>query len=71
MEVVSISNLVSLETKNTIFNMIMPWQANRIWIWSKKIYKYEAICSFMIAEMWKSTLRNTHTQNSKIKTNQQ
>ena len=37
----------------------------------QKIYKYEAIRSFMIAEMWKSTLRNTYTQNGKIKTNQQ
>ena len=37
----------------------------------QKIYKYEGIRSFMIAEMWKSTLRNTYTQNSKIKTNQQ
>ena len=37
----------------------------------QKIYKYEAIRSFMTAKMWKSTLRNTYTQNSKIKTNQQ
>ena len=29
------------------------------------IYKYEVIYSFMIAEMWKSILRNTYTQNSK------
>ena len=34
------------------------------------IYKYEAICSFMMAEMWRSTLRNMYTQNSKIKTDQ-
>ena len=34
---------------------------------NQKIYKYEAIRSFMIAEMWKSILRNTYTQNSKIK----
>ena len=37
----------------------------------KNIYKYEAIGSFVIAETWKSTLRNTYTQNSEIKTNQQ
>ena len=27
------------------------------------IYKHEAISSFMTAEMWKSTLQNTYTQN--------
>ena len=36
------------------------------------IYNYEAIHkSNMIAEMWKSNLRNTYTENSKIKINQQ
>ena len=35
------------------------------------MYKYEAIRSFMIAEMWKSALRNAYTQNSNIKTDQQ
>ena len=34
----------------------------------KNIYKYEAI---VIAEVRKSFLRNTYTQNSEIKTNQQ
>ena len=34
-------------------------------------YKYEAIRSFMIAEMLKGTLRNTYTRNNKTKTNQQ
>ena len=28
----------------------------------QKKYKYEAVRSFMIAEMWKSTLRHTYTQ---------
>ena len=69
MQVVSTSNLVSSETEKNIFNMIMPWEANMNM--KQKIYKYEAIRSFMIAEMWKSTLRNTKQQNSKIKTNQQ
>ena len=31
------------------------------------MYKYEVICSFMIAEMWKNILRNTYTQSSKKK----
>ena len=36
------------------------------------IYNYEAIHkSNMIAEMWKSNLRNTYTENSKIKINQE
>ena len=69
MQVVSTSNLVSSETEKNIFNMIMPWEANMNM--KQKIYKYEAIRSFMIVEMWKSTLRNTKQQNSKIKTNQQ
>ena len=69
MQVVSTSNLVSSETEKNIFNMIMPWEANMNI--KQKIYKYEAICSFMIVEMWKSILRNTKQQNSKIKTNQQ
>ena len=30
------------------------------------ICKHEAIRSFMMAEPWKSALRNTYTQNSKI-----
>ena len=33
----------------------------------QKIYKYEAIRSFITAEVWKSSLWNTYTQNSKIK----
>ena len=49
--------------------MIMPQEANMNM--KQKIYKYEAIRSFMIAEMWKRTLRNTFTQNKKIKTNKQ
>ena len=69
MQVVSTSNLVSSETEKNIFNMIMPWEANMNI--KQKIYKYEAIHSFMIVEMWKSILRNTKQQNSKIKTNQQ
>ena len=69
MEVVSTSNLVSSGTEKTIFNMIMPWEANMNM--KQKMYKYEAVRSFMIAEMWKSTLRNTKQQDSKIKTNQQ
>ena len=69
MQVVSTSNLVSSEAEKNIFNMIMPWEANMNM--KQKIYKYEAIRSFTIAEMWKSTLRNTKQQNSKIKTNQQ
>ena len=32
------------------------------------MYKYEAVCSFTMAEMWKSTQRNIYTQYSKIKT---
>ena len=39
MEVVSISNLVSSGTEKTIFNMIMPWEANMNM--KQKIYKYE------------------------------
>ena len=37
----------------------------------QKIYKHDAVRSFMIAEMWKTTLRKTYTQNSRIKTKQQ
>ena len=69
MEVVSTSNLVSSGTEKTIFNIIMPWEANMNT--KGKIYKYEAIRSFMIAEMLKSTLRKTKQKNSKFKTNQQ
>ena len=62
MEVVSTSNLDSSKTeKNSnrlIFNMIMPWEANMNM--KQKMYKYEAIRCFMIAEMWKSTLRNIY-----------
>ena len=49
MQVVSTSNLVSSETEKNIFSMIMPWEANMNM--KQKIYKYEAIRSFMIAEM--------------------
>ena len=61
MQVVSTSNLVSSEAEKNIFNMIMPWEANMNM--KQKIYKYEAIRSFMIVEMWKSTLRNAKQQN--------
>ena len=37
--------------------MVVPWGANMNM--KQKICKYEAI-RFMIAEMWKSTLRNTY-----------
>ena len=37
----------------------------------QKLYKYEAIRSFMIAEMLKSTLSKTKQKSSKFKTNQQ
>ena len=42
--------------------MIMLWEAMHM-------YKCDVIHEiyFMIAEMWKSTQRNTYTQNSKIK----
>ena len=63
MEVVSASNLVSWETEkkeqSVILNMIMPWEAKEEAMY---IYKYEAIHSFMIAKMWKSTLRNIKTK---------
>ena len=39
--------------------MVVPWGANMNM--KQKICKYEAI-RFMIAEMWKSTLRNTYTK---------
>ena len=72
MEVVSTSNLVSTKTEKTTacsFHQIIPWEINMNM--KQNVYKYEAIRSFVTAEMVKSTLRNTYTQNSKIKTNQQ
>ena len=69
MEVVLTSNLVFPGTEKTIFNIIMPWKANMNT--KQKLYKYEAIRSFMIAEMLKSTLRKTKQKSSKFKTNQQ
>ena len=69
MEVVLTSNLVFSGTEKTIFNIIMPSEANMNT--KQKLCKYEAICSFMIAEMLKSTLRKTKQKNSKFKTNQQ
>ena len=69
MEVVLTSNLVFPGTEKTIFNIIMPWEANMNT--KQKLYKYEAIRSFMIAEMLKSTLRKTKQKSSKFKTNQQ
>ena len=63
MEVVSTLNLVSSETEKTTAacNFQHDYTMRGI---------YEAIHEsyFMIAEMWKSTLRNTYTQNIKIKT---
>ena len=81
MEVVSTSNLVSSENEKKQHLVIFkPWLwilllYHMIW-WEAKwepvhICKHEAIGSFMMAELWKSTLRNTYTQNSKIKTDQQ
>ena len=49
MQVVSTSNLVSSEAEKNIFNMIMPGEANMNT--KQKIYKYEAIRSFMIVEI--------------------
>ena len=72
MEVVSTSNLVSSETKKTTTACNFQHDyAMRSKQKATHIYKYEAICSFMMAEIRKSTLRNTYTQNSKIKTDQQ
>ena len=63
MEVVSTLNLVSSETEKTTAacNFQHDYTMRG---------KYEAIHEsyFMIAEMWKRTLRNTYTQNIKIKT---
>ena len=44
--------------------MIMPQEVYMNM--KQKIYKYEAIHSFMIAEIWKRTLGNIYTQNKKI-----
>ena len=61
MEVVSTLNLVSSETEKTTAacNFQHDYTMRGI---------YEAIHEsyFMIAEMWKSTPRNTYTQNSRI-----
>ena len=35
------------------------------------IFKHEAIRSFMMAELWKSALKNKYTQNSQIKIEQE
>ena len=74
MEVVSSSNLVSSETEKSqnslYFSAWLCHEKPNMNMKQKiyKIYKYEAIRNFMIAAMWKSTLGNTYTQNSKIKT---
>ena len=80
MEVISTS--VSLETEKTsrtcnfqtmakiflfMLHDLMSDQKNG----NIHISKYEAICHFMMTELWKSVLSNPYTQNSKIKTNQQ
>ena len=73
MEVVSTSNLVSSENvkkkKNSYeFFCYTTWLAK----WEPMhICKHQAIRSFIMAELWNSALRNTYTQKSKIKTDQQ
>ena len=58
MEVVPTANLVSWETKK-----------NKSLQFSMHKYNYEeAIRSFRMAELWKSSLRKTYMQNNKIKT---
>ena len=77
MEAVSTSNLVSLEAEKTTTACNFQTMPNNSFVWweveeeAMNICKYKAICSFMMAELWKSTLRNIDTQNSKIKTDQQ
>ena len=84
MEVVSTSNLVSSENKTKQKKkqlvILTAWLRilllyHMIW-WEVKwkpmhICKHEAIRSFMTAELRKSALRNTYTQNNKIQTEQQ
>ena len=78
MGVVSTSNLVSSEAEKTTtiynfqtMNIIILLCHMTWWEVKMKIYKYKAIPSFMMAEMSKSSLRNTYKQNSKIKIYQQ
>ena len=73
MEVVSTSNLVSSEIFKPWLRILLLY--HMIW-WKAKwkpmhICKHEAIRSFMTAELRKSSIRNTYTQNNKIKTEQQ
>ena len=74
MKVVSTSNLVSSENKKTSKKqqlvIFKPWLwilllYHMIW-WEAKwepvhICKHEAIRSFMMAELWKSALKNKYT----------
>ena len=82
MEVVATSNLFSSENKNKKQQLVIltPWLRilllyHMIWCEAKwkpmHICKHEAIRSFMTGELRKSALRNTYTQNNKIKTEQQ
>ena len=74
MDVVSTSNLVSLETEKTTAAWNFQTMAMNSFVMPRDLQrcKYDAIRSFMIAELWNSTLRNTYTrQYSKIKTGQQ
>ena len=34
-------------------------------------FQIEAICNFIMAQLWKSAQRNSYTQNNKTKTDQQ
>ena len=74
MELVSTSNLVSPgNEKKQHLVLFKPWL--RILLlyhmtlgeakWEPMhVCEHEAICSFMMAELWKSALTNTYTQNS-------
>ena len=68
MEVVSTSNLVSSEAEKIVTACNFQTMPINSFL---QICKYKAIRSLMMAELWKSTLRDTYTQNSKIKTDQQ
>ena len=63
MEVVPTSNLVSSETEKpaTACNFQHDYTMI-VQIESYAYYKYEPICSFLIAETFKSALRNTYTK---------
>ena len=76
MEIVSTSNLVSLEKGNTTTSCNFQTMAMKCFVIPHGLIRdqtgsYEPIHSFMMEGVWKSTIRNTHTQNKKIKTNQQ